>query len=104
MATTTKEMLARIDERTLEIEKKLDEFASSLGKVTQTMDALRENVNKEIFSVKEKMNEHDIALYGRNGREGLAHKVERHDRAFWKTVGIGGFLMLALEFLKGWVK
>lgn len=93
MATTTKEMLARIDERTLEIEKKLDEFASSLGRMS-----------REISGVKEKMNEHDIALYGRNGREGLAHKVERHDRAFWKTVGIGGFLMLALEFLKGWVK
>ena len=80
------ELLARIDERTSEIKAKLEH-------VTTLMD-----------STIIKVNEHDIVLYGRGGREGLVRKVERHDKAFWKAVGIGGFLMLALEFLKGWIK
>ena len=89
MTTTTKEMLARIDERTLEIEKKLDEFSGSLGQVRQEVDEVRR-----------KSCEHDIVLYGRGGREGMVKKVERHDRAFWKAVGIGGFLIVVVEFLK----
>ena len=84
MATKSENaLLARIDERTLEIQKKLD-------KHILLMDSL---------SIK--VNEHELILFGKKGNDGLISKVEHHDKILLKAIAIGGFLLVSFELLKG---